>query len=220
MSSLVEAKTEFFCRRGFAHRMRGVVHVGAHEGQEIPWYVHRGHTPVLAFEANPAVARRLQAAYEGHPDVHVVGCALGDVNRWADLWIPRHLHDHSDDEQSASFLRADRESGYDWGGRDLDGRTVQVPVFRFDDWIRTQPQLLARVNVLVVDVQGFEHQVLGGFGDAIDAFDLISVECSRVPIYKGGAPAAAVEARLLVSGFERATEIVSHDDVMFIRRGL
>jgi len=201
----------------------GVIHVGANDGAEIPEYLAAGRVPVLAFEPNPELFSELVARYrnEAHR-VAVAGVALGHFNGWHRLWIPRHLHAPTDDSQSASLLRADRQSPYDWGGRDLEGRYVDVNVARFDTWLWSHPLAQdwwtqGRFADLVIDVQGYELQVLKGFGDLLDKLDRITVECSEVPIYEGGAAASDVAAHLAQYGFGCDSPLVPHGDVHFSR---
>lgn len=228
---LVPAKTTFFTDRGW--EVRGVVHVGAHEGQEIPWYLHMGHVPVLAFEPNPKIGHRLAIDFAGEIRdglVRVFITALGEHTGNSQFWIPRHLHDDSDDSQSASFLRADHDSSYAWGERDHDGRWITVHIWRFDEWAKptglshshneiTLP-MLDLCNTLVIDVQGYELQVLRGFGKELDRFENLIVECSTTPIYLGEAPAIEVVSYLDRRGFEQLTALQGHDDILFRRRGL
>lgn len=213
---MVPSKVKQFTDLG--HEVRGVIHVGAHEGQEIPYYLENRHTPVVAIEPNPRAVDRLRDDYAGEPVV-VIAAALSDRNGRADLWIPRHLHDASDDDQSASLHRADRESGYDWGGRDLEGRTIPVVLWRGDDLLDPLPD---HYNTLVIDVQGHEYEVLRGFGDLLGCFDNLIVECSNFPIYEGGQPAAVIATFLHAKGFDQLNSCdydrIWHDDILFRRR--
>jgi FkbM family methyltransferase len=193
------------------HQVKGVVHVGAHFGEEIPAYIDAGFTPsqIICFEPNPWAFAILA---ESFPHVRVSAMALGDKDGELDLWIPGHLHGEGDDTQSASFLRADRNSPYMWGDRDREGRSVRVAMWRFDSW--TDGPV---ADTLVIDVQGFEMQVLRGFGERLRDFDYITVECSEVPIYLGGAPAKEVVSYLAGAGFQQDSPILDHGDIKFCR---
>lgn len=58
--------------------IRGVIHVGAHEGRELPIYERLGAGRALFIEANPAAFARLQAAMTGKDYVVTVHRAVAD----------------------------------------------------------------------------------------------------------------------------------------------
>jgi hypothetical protein len=63
-----------------------------------------------------------------------------------------------------------------------------------------------------------ELNVLQGFGEYLQGFDNIKVECSEPPIYEGGASASEVIEFLENCGFVQDSDIVRHGDVKFKRR--
>lgn len=218
MLDLIRAKTDHFYDQGF--KLEGVVHVGAHIGQEIPWYLYREMKPVIAIEPQPMVFEELRENFENSPDVFLYNTALGSEFGELTLHVYQHLHPpYPEDTMSASALQMNKESGYEWGDRPNTGfRDVIVPVVRFDSLAPMMP--IEECNVLVIDVQGMELNVLEGFGDILYQFDFVSVECSRVPIYEGEAPAWQVIDFLRMYEFWQDSEIQSHDDIMFVRKGL
>lgn len=193
--------------------LNGIVHVGAHEGQEVPWYLLMDHVPIYLFEPHPGACGVLREKYASDYRVSIFEMALGDTDANVDMFIPRHLHDGSDDSQSGSVLRPDHDSSYPWGDRGVEGRMVGVKMVRFD----SLDLQLTSVNALVIDVQGFEYQVLEGFGQLLESFNYLVVECSETPIYRGGASAREVIDFLAERGLRQDSPVQSHDDIFFIR---
>ena len=61
-----------------------LVHVGAHAGQEMPYYRQAAARQITLIEPNPELAAGLRVA---HPDVDVVDCACGAAPGRAPLFV-------------------------------------------------------------------------------------------------------------------------------------
>jgi FkbM family methyltransferase len=112
------------------HQVRHLVHVGAHEGEEVPYYLAAGIGRVTLVEPIPHLAGRLRAAY---PSVTVVEAACSDETGTAALHIPAKTN-------MATLLPT-------------DGKTIEVPLRRLDD-------IAPDADAAVIDVQGHEFAVL------------------------------------------------------------
>lgn len=185
----------------------GVIHVGTNYGYEIKWYLAMGIEPqnILGFEPLRSAQKQCQYLF---PDVACHGVALGNA------WATRELLVHAGDGQGSTLLR---ELNPDPNTILLD--MVQVQEWPFEDFyhLRYGRKALFPFNCLVIDVQGYELQVLQGFGDYLKQIDFISAELSSKPLYEGQAPAHEVSAFLNLQGFAQYTEIEPHNDVMFAR---
>jgi FkbM family methyltransferase len=191
-------KIGHFVRKG--GKIRGVVHVGANDGEEIPFYLALGAQKVMAFEP---LAQHARLPNQFDKRVWFWPIALGDGN------YSKVLNVSEGTGKGSTFLQ-EIDTGYQWVDRQF------ANVRRFDHLYID----LAPYNVLVVDVQGMELEVLKGFGKQLQAFDFLNIECSAVPLYVGEAPASAVIDYLSLQGFEQDTPIQAHDDIMFIRKGV
>jgi FkbM family methyltransferase len=194
-------KIGHFTRKGY--KIRGVVHVGANDGFEIQFYLALGAELVVAFEPLISASSKLFENYGSDVRVELFNCALGDHEYWQELTIA------PGDGQGSTFLPEVTQSFKAAG-------TQSTLVRRFD----SMGIDIAPCNTLVVDTQGMELQVLKGFGEQLAHFDFLNIECSRVPLYVGGAPAQEVIDYLAEQGFDQDTPIVDHDDIMFVRRGV
>lgn len=151
---------------------RGVVHVGAHLGQEIPIYRAAGFGRIVMVEANPDLAARIPR--EGVA-VHVAACG-----RTSDGFATLHITPN--DQQSSTLVPV----------RKPVVRQVQVLNRRLAD-------LQHGCNVAVVDVQGAELDVVAGA--ELSALDLVVLEASTQPRYVAGADLAAVVAYMSGRGW-------------------
>lgn len=194
--------------------MNGVVHVGAHKGEEIPDYIAEGRSPIICFEP-----LYLDFPHEnGNKDVTVVFAALGNVGGYMTLRIPRHLHDPNElDTQSASGLVLIHGRAIANGWTPTECVTQTVPVMRFDNWAEHNGFKRGSCSLLAIDVQGMELQVLQGFGEYLMDFTEIIAECSDLPLYEGGAYASQVARFLHDHGFDQVSPTLRHGDVKFIR---
>lgn len=193
-------KIGFFTEKGYD--IRGVIHVGANDGYEVPYYLHMGIKNVLCFE--PLAEARYEFKSR-NPTVECVHYALGNYDGTGSLCVT------PGDGKGSSFLPLPK-----W---DTVVRTDTVEMVRFAT-IADAVWKQGDYNCLVVDVQGMELDVLRGMDDHLKKFDFLSIECSQEPIYKGEAPADEVVRFLDRMGFQQDSPIQPHDDVMFINRAV
>lgn len=130
---------------------QGVLHVGAHHGEEVPIYLQSGFTSVTLVEADPDNCV-VMAQQEWASHVRIFGVACGE-----------------EAAASAPFYRANSTvfSSLMPNLRVGVSATLEVPVVRTAD-------LQDDANVLVVDTQGTEMEVLRGADP--DRLDLVIVE--------------------------------------------
>lgn len=140
----------------------GVIHLGAHRGQEVLAYRAAGFGRIVLVEPNPRHHPHLAAL----PGVVVVKAAVGERGR-ATLHIPRW----------DTLASLQRPLGV---GVRVEVRVDVVPVESVQDGC----------NVLVADIQGGEVDALRTAN--LDALDAVIVEASDVARYEDGATTATV----------------------------
>jgi FkbM family methyltransferase len=121
--------------KGLAWTPQHLVHVGAHEGQEMPFYREAGIPRVTLVEPIPELAARLHSE---HPDTVVHQCACGPTNTRA----PFHIMARTNLSTLAEPQAIDRVTD-----------TIYVDVRRLDEITPT-------ADAAVVDAQGRELDVL------------------------------------------------------------
>jgi FkbM family methyltransferase len=154
----------------------GIIHLGAHDGREVPSYRQLGFGKIILVEPHPVWAAALRQA---HPDLAVIEAAVG---RYAGTPL---LH-ITDPPEASSLL-----TPYDLQVTE----EVEVVGAQLDELP------LAGINVLVADIQGSEYEALDS--DALDTLDLIIVETTTTTRYVGEADRAEVHDMLLGRGWMR-----------------
>lgn len=156
---------------------KGVVHVGAHRGQEIPIYREAGFERIVLVEANPDIAREIPRDGDDVV-VHVAACGRSSTG-FATLYVTPN------DQQSSILLPAKKPVL----------RRVEVLARRLAD-------LQHDCNVAVVDVQGAELEVMDGADLA--RLDLVILEGSIRSRYVRGADIPSVEKYMAKCGWSVA----------------
>jgi len=193
-------------------KIKGIIHVGANVGQEIPAYIERLHLPIIAFEPHPEAFAELHRIYGS-----MVFCSnLGLSNK--NEYITLHLPQDGNNERGSKYFPIETE-GHDWTSVPMD-KEIQIPVVRFDYWAINHQGLIniSAYDTLVIDVQGMEMEVLEGFGRYLKAIHYLVVECSAKPVYDGEASAEEVISYLTQKGFKQMTPVEEHDDILFMRK--
>lgn len=161
---------------------RHLLHVGAHEGQEVPYYRQAGIEYLTLVEPIPDLATMLRLE---HPDARVVEAACGTTDGWAELHIPRLTN-------MATLQDPQPQDG--------PTRVIPVPVVTVAELqAETDPQ----PNMLVVDAQGRELDVLRSA--VLDGVDLVVAETVTVPDPTMAALYGEVSAYMLNAGFVEHT---------------
>ncbi|GGA34661.1 FkbM family methyltransferase [Okeania sp. KiyG1] len=173
---------------------RGVIHIGAYEGEEIQAYQEMGMANVLFVEANPKVFDRLQKKMAGMPEVRVANYALCERNGLVDLHIAAN-------EQSSSILSPKDDSDQSIYTREISKVTVEA---------KTLDSLLAELelppedfNLLNIDIQGAELLALQGASNALQFIDGINIEVNYEEIYQGCPLIDDIDEFLEKVGFDR-----------------
>jgi len=191
---------ESFSRHGISPR--GIIHVGAHLGEEYAEYVEAGCRRVVFIEAGPDTFERLHPRFADNPLVLCLNAAVSDGEGTA------RFHRMSG-SQSSSLLRP---TGH------LEIYPGITPTGEIEVSTTTLPAALAAngvdlvdYNVLALDTQGAETRILRGCGAALDAFDAVIAEVNYAELYEGAGLIDDVDDILFARGFVRVEEVAPFD---------
>lgn len=161
----------------------GVVDIGANVGlYSLVALAANPNSLVYAFEPVPQTAERLRQNLRlNHWEdrCHVEQVALADEVGTASLHVP---HGHL---PTSASLHPD-------GFRHLPGSIIEVPVARIDDYLRD----LDSIDLVKIDVEGFEDAVLRGAPRLLRQRPTIILECHP------DGPADALDSLLLGAGYQ------------------
>ncbi|WP_299190703.1 FkbM family methyltransferase [uncultured Litoreibacter sp.] len=187
-------------RYGF--KPKGVLHVGAHQGQELPTYRTNKMSPIVFVEANPELAGALRDKTAGEADIHVVEGAASDKAGTATFNIASM-------DQSSSLLP-------------LAKHAELYPKITFDKEIEVRTMTLdaamaetgvdpASVNMLTMDIQGAELMALRGATETLKHIDAIQTEINYDELYEGCPHISDLDAFLYPLGFLRIKTMTPYD---------
>lgn len=205
-------KISHFTEKG--HDIKGVVHVGAHNGYEVQWYLAMGIENILCFEPLVEVAQVFKETYKKEIEqgkVKLFDIALGDQDTYGYLDVAEG------DGQGSTFLKLNPGSEDKPYHHVVTGTQVSE-IHKFASFMKDHPEIdLFNYDCLVIDAQGMELEVLKGMGHYLTFFHYLNIECSEKPIYKGEAPAYKIIEFLSRQGYKQDSPIEEHNDIMFIK---
>lgn len=173
---------------------RGIIHVGAHEGQELDAYRRMGLESILFVEANPVLYEKLAHRLAGEPGVRVVHRAITDQDG------PVTLRVASFDQSSSVLPLAEHQTVYpgivEVGQVTVRGSTLDTLAAE----LGLDP---AAHNLLHLDIQGAEGLALKGAARLLSSIEGVRVELNFAELYAGCAQIEEIDDRLAAAGLQR-----------------
>lgn len=192
----------------------GVLHVGAHEGQEAAEYNLLRVPRVVWVEANPETHRKL-VAHVGRMPGHstILACVADEDGK------PVDFHVASNAGQSSSIL--------EWGTHTLVHpevrwtRHLKMNTSRLDTLINDRGIRLKPGWFLNLDLQGAELMALKGLGALLGFFNWAYVEVNEQHLYKGCPLVGEMDDFMAAAGFRRVETKMSGNhgwgDALYVR---
>lgn len=171
-------------------KIKGVLHIGAHFGQEYNTYEKLGINNVMFFEPIQSTFNRLK---ENVGDKAVlVNTALGNMEGEVEMFT-----ETINQGQSSSVLQPEyhlvQHPTIQFTGKE------KVKMTKLDNFIEEKENY----NFINVDVQGYELEVFKGGADFLNSIDYIMTEVNRAELYKGCARIEELDEFLGTYGFKR-----------------
>lgn len=170
--------------------IKGVVHIGAHYGEEIQEYVDNGIQKITVFEPLSenfdVLSQRLQNV---NADIQGYQVALGSKKGTATMYLS------SNEAQSSSILKP-KEHLEHHPDVSFDG-TEEVEVDILDTYD------IGESNFINIDVQGYELEVFKGGQKTLEQIDYVYCEVNRGEMYEGNPMVEELDEFLNEYGFER-----------------
>lgn len=145
--------------------INNLIHIGAHEGQEVWLYQQYNFNKVFLVEPILECVEIIKQKIKNLNNYTVFNYALGADNGTANLYIADGV-----DEGSSSLLTP-RESSITFSRE----REVELRTF--------QSLNLENIDTVVIDTQGYEVEVLRGFGEKIHDLNFAIVEFANYEGY-------------------------------------
>lgn len=188
----------------------GIIHIGAHTGEEFQFYKDHGLKNLIMIEPDPSSYSILQKyvedtiALDGYQfeTLALVASAAGPEHG---TYVPLYV----EDPVAADGRNGGRSSVLRPGQAFNTGRykfikfqkePVMVPVIRVDSLLAEGVQ---HFNCLNIDVQGYELPVLEGATKILDGIDYILCEVNKTQLYEKGTLVQEIDDFLAPYGFNR-----------------
>ena len=194
--------------------VRGIVHVGAHLGQEYETYREQFPDQVITWiEADPVVHERLVRRMRHKRNVSCLNAVVSDVRETVTF-------NRASNEQSSSLLPLGTHSEVHPNVHYVDSFSAETVTL--DELARSHG--FSRSNFLAIDVQGAEGKVIAGARQFLQGVDYIYSEVNRDELYLGCTTLGAFEDMLWEQGFARAALKIQKrsgwGDGFYVRRTL
>lgn len=179
----------------------GVIHVGAHHGEEIDNYRSAGVKKMLMIEADPKNYHVLSEIYGAHEDIITVNALASDAEYEAEF------HRMSSSQSSSMFDLKEHSRIYRSIRKTETIRLHAVPLDRLIDKLGVDEN---EYNILALDVQGAELKVLHGAGRTLNHINAIITEVNYKELYQGAAFIWEMDGFLEGYGFKRVEAVSPH----------
>lgn len=189
------------CLKAYGKSFEGVLHIGAHLGEEGPDYAKNGVRYVVWIEGNKTLMRSLFDATRTLPLKQGYYCeVLSDVEG------DKLTFNITNNGQSSSILPLGTHKEHYPHIQVVETR--EVTTSRFDEFYRRNivGLELERIQFVNLDVQGAELKVLKGFGDLLERYSNIKAIYSEVnfeQVYQGAPLVEELDEYLSRFGFMR-----------------
>ena len=195
--------------------IKGIVHVGASEGQELESYHKNNIEHIVFIEALPAVYKKLLLRTQRFKKVQCINACVSDVSGET---VSFNVANNGG--QSSSFL-------------EFGTHEKMHPDVKFTKQIDLTTDTLENIllnnigvegnhNMLVMDLQGAEGHALRGLGIYFDQFDYIYSEVNKDEVYQGCMQVDEMDAFLKEKGFERVNTMwcgsFTWGDALYVRK--
>ena len=186
----------------------GVLHVGAHEAEELDSYTSNGWLPITWVEAQSSKIQFLEKRLP-QKDNHLIKGAVWDKSgEKLTLKITNNT-------ESTSLLELQSHKTHH--PEIQVERIEEVTTVALDDL-----ELPTSINYLSLDIQGSELRALSGFQNGIKKINWVYTEVNREPLYEGCAIVNEIDDLLRKSGFNRELTVWTKygwGDALYVRRG-
>jgi len=197
-----------YIRKQIIFNCKGVLHIGAHYGQEASFYSDLGSS-VMWVEAMPEKYKVLCKKLSEFPNQKAMCALLGSVNK-----NKIKFNVSSNDGASSSIYSFGDNTQFK--NLEMVG-SVFLKMKRLDSCFSIKD--ISAYPHWVIDVQGAELEVLKGAGGLLRYCHSLEIELTSRNLYLGGANAQEVINFLNLNGFIALQEhkIGTHEDLIFIR---
>jgi FkbM family methyltransferase len=168
----------------------GVLHVGAHLGEEANDYEKLCWCPVIWIEAQPKLVDQLRQSLDRSTHKVIQAAIWHEDNVLMNLNVATN-------SQSSSFLNFGTHSKFHPNVEFSE--TISIETKRIDSFI--DPEEMP--NFINIDIQGVELQALKSLGVLMEKLDYLYLEVNKREVYENCTQVGEIDSFLAIYGFKR-----------------
>ena len=195
----------------YKFRPSGVLHIGAHELEEMESYLSLGVDNIIWIEGNQDLVDKNSEKIAGTNQVIISSVVYSEDGLEMDFNITNNM-------QSSSLLEFDKHK--DYHPSVVIERIVKVKTSRVDTILEKNKIEKDRFDFVNLDIQGVEMKALSGFGDYLNSVKYIYTELNTGSVYKNNDLLDDLDIFLEKLGFNRVETFMTDyewGDAFYIR---
>ncbi len=181
--------------------LKGIIHIGAHDGSREVDYYDRLLNTCLMIEANPEICKRLEKRCQGNLKFIIANKAILDKAG------PLPFYLTSFDESSSILKPATVLDHYEYIHEEKVEQVQGITLDGLLEELKLDPKLF---NLLTLDIQGAELLALKGAVKTLPHIDFLSTEVNFENLYEGCAQIEEIDDFLAGFGFSRVFTVSPH----------
>jgi FkbM family methyltransferase len=190
---------------------KGILHIGAHELEEMKSYLDLGVDNIIWIEGNQDLVDKNSKKIAGTSQVMISSVVYSEDDLEMDFNITNNM-------QSSSLLEFDKHKNYHPSV--TIEKTIKVKTSRVDTILEKNSISKDRFDFVNLDIQGVEMKALSGFGEYMDQVKYIYTEVNTGSVYKDNDLLDDLDNFLKGLGFKRVeTSMTDYEwgDAFYIR---
>ena len=157
-------------------KVNGIIHIGAHELEELPDYLNRNVSRIIWIEANPDKYNFIEEKLKRFKNMTLGKFAAGKKNDVQNLNL-------SNNGQSSSLLEL---GTHKMRYPDIDYISkIQVEIKSLDNWLDENINNKDQYNFINIDIQGYELEALKGMPNQLKIAEYVYIEVNFEEVYDG-----------------------------------
>ncbi len=170
-------------------KINGVIHIGAHYGEEVDYYLKNNIENIVLFEPLPENFNMLISKVGNIPNILTYDAALGSIRGEMEMYV-------SSNERQSSSLLAPKMHLTQHPNVSFPYKTM-VNVETLDSY------KFSGYNFINMDVQGYELEVLKGSKETLKSIDYVYCEVNRAEVYENNAMVEEIDDFLSTYNMQR-----------------
>jgi len=163
-------------KKKYNMNIKGIIHIGAHRGEELEKYIYNGIQDIILFEPLSLNFKILERnASDLNANISGYQVALGNEEKLVTMYV-------SDNEQQSSSILKPKLHLQNHPTVGFPG-TEEVEMKRLDSYLEETDNY----NFINMDVQGYELEVLKGAAETLNRIDYVYCEVNRDEVYENNA---------------------------------